>query len=107
MHQRHFRGVAHAVKHALAEEGAAEADAIEAAGQIAVLPDLDAVAMAELMQAAIELADAPVDPGVLAAFLRRRTARDNGLERGVGRHGEGIRAHRAGKARGDAKAIER
>jgi len=28
MHQRHLRGVADAMKHALAEEGAAEADAV-------------------------------------------------------------------------------
>src|SRR5689334_15447573 len=58
MHQRHFRSVADAVKHALAEKGAAETDAIEPAGEIAVLPDLDAVAMAELVQAEIEVADA-------------------------------------------------
>ena len=44
MHQRDLRGVAGAVKHALAEEGAAEADAVESADQIVVLPDLDAVA---------------------------------------------------------------
>jgi hypothetical protein len=44
MHQRHLRGVAGAVEHALAEEGAAQADAVEAADEIVALPDLDAVA---------------------------------------------------------------
>ena len=77
MHQRHLRGVAGAMEHALAEEGAPEADAIQPADQIAVLPDLDAVAVAELVQSDIEIADAPVDPGVLAACLRRGAAGDH------------------------------
>ena len=34
MHQRYFRGVAGVMKHALAEEGAAEADAVKPAGEI-------------------------------------------------------------------------
>ena len=67
MHQRHLRGVAHAMEHALAEEGAAETDTIKPADEVAVLPDLDAVAMAELVQAEIEVADALVDPGIVAA----------------------------------------
>src|SRR5215470_9247540 len=46
MNQRDLRGIAGAVEHALAEEGAPEAHTIEAADQIIVLPDLDAVAMA-------------------------------------------------------------
>src|ERR1700730_15980987 len=74
MHQRYLGGVAGAMKHALAEKGAAEADAIEPAGQIVVLPDLDAVAMSEFMQADIKIADALVDPGVVAAGLRRGAA---------------------------------
>src|SRR6185437_11761445 len=83
MHQRDLGGIADAVKHALAEKGATEIDAIEAAGEIAVLPDLDAVAMAELMQPGIELADALVDPGVLAARLRRGAAGHDRLEGGI------------------------
>ena len=74
MHQRDLRGVARGVKHALAEEGAAEADAIEPADEVVALPDLDAVAMAELVQPEIEVADALVDPGVVAACLRRGAA---------------------------------
>src|SRR6201999_3596117 len=89
------------------EEGAAETDAVKSAGEIAVLPDLDAVAMAERMQPAIELADALVDPGVLATLLRRGAAGDHGLEGGIDGDGEGIGAHRARKPRGDAKAFER
>src|SRR6185437_5364213 len=67
MYQRDLGGIADAVKHAFAEKCPAEIDAVEPAGEIAVLPDLDAVAMAERMQPAIEVADALVDPGVFAA----------------------------------------
>ncbi len=107
MHQRHLRGVADAMEHALAEEGAAEADAVEPADQFVLLPDLDAVAMAEFVQAEIEIADALVDPGVVAAGLRRGAAGDHRLERGVDGHGEGVGAHGARQARRDAKTIER
>ena len=46
MDQRHLAGVALAAEHALAEEGAAERDAVEPADQLAVAPALDAVGMA-------------------------------------------------------------
>ena len=106
MHQRHFRRVAGAMEHALAEEGPPQADTIEAADEIAVLPDLDAVAVPELVEPDIEIADALVDPGVVAARLRRRAARDDRLEGGVDGHAEGIGAHGAGQPRGDAEAVE-
>src|SRR3954462_6677201 len=67
MHQRDFRGVAGIMKHALAEEGAAETDAVEPAGEIIAVPRLDAVTMPDLMQSGIEIADAAVDPGIVAA----------------------------------------
>src|SRR5882757_1045779 len=107
MHQRDFRGVADVMKHALAEEGAAEADAVEPAGQIIAVPDLDTVAMPDLMQGGIEVADAAVDPGVVAAGSGRRAAVDHGLEGGVDGDAEDIRPHRAGQPRTDAKAVER
>ncbi len=56
--ERDLRGVALAVEHALAEEGAAEPHAVEAADQPAVAPDLDRVAVAEVEQLAVEAADA-------------------------------------------------
>src|SRR5207245_2704047 len=77
MHQRRLRGVAGVVKHALTEEGAAEADPIEPADELVVAPDFDAVTMAEFMETAIEIADALVDPGVLAACLRRGATGDH------------------------------
>src|SRR5438477_113258 len=74
---------------------------------IEVWQDGDAVAMAERMEPVIEVADALVDPGVLAAGRRRGAARHHGLEGLVDGDGEGIRAHGAREARGDAKAVER
>ena len=50
MHQRHLRGVAPAREHALAEEGAAQRDAIEAAHQLVALPALHAVGVTHVVQ---------------------------------------------------------
>src|SRR5580698_11404728 len=80
MHERHLRGVADAMKHAFAEEGPAETDAIKTADQIVVLPDLDAVGVAYSMQPDIEIADPLIDPGIVAARLRRGAAGDDGLK---------------------------
>src|SRR6185437_2697629 len=107
VHQCHLRGVADAVKHALAEKGAAEIDAVESTGEIAVLPDLDAMAMAEPMESLVEVADALVDPGVLAAGRRRSAAGHHRLEGLVDRDREGVGAHGAREPRGDAKAVQR
>jgi len=93
MYQRHLGGVAAAMEHALAEEGPSEMHAIEAADQFVVLPDLDAVGVPEFVQPYIEIADALVDPGVVAAGMRRGTALDHRLEGGVDGDGESIGAH--------------
>src|SRR5258705_9196223 len=95
VHQRHFRGVAGAMKHALAEEGAAEADTIEAADKVVIVPDLDAMVMPESGQPDVEVSDALVDPGVLAAGRRRGAAGDDRFEGGGDGDGEGVGAHRA------------
>src|SRR6201999_4155388 len=107
MHQRHLRGVADAVEHALAEKGAAKVYAVQSAGEIPILPDLDAVAVTERMQPGIEVANAPVDPGILAACGGRCAAGHDGLERRVDGDRETIRAHRAGQTRGNAEVVER
>ena len=65
--QRHLRGVPPAGEHALAEEGAAERDAVQAAHQLAVLPALDAVGVALLVQAQVQTFDGSVDPGLAPA----------------------------------------
>src|ERR1700755_1189737 len=81
MYQRYLGGVAVAVEHALAEESPPQTHAVKTADEIAVLPGLDAMAVAEPVQAGIEIANALVDPGVLAALGRRGTAVHHGLER--------------------------
>jgi len=43
VHERNLRGVSQAVKHALAEKGAAEIDTVESTHEVVVFPDLDAV----------------------------------------------------------------
>lgn len=45
--QRDLAGVPRCGEHAFAEEGAAQMDAVKAADQLALLPDLDRVAMTE------------------------------------------------------------
>ena len=52
------------MEHAFTEEGGTEVDAIEPADEPAVLIGLDGVAMADIEEIAIKLADALVDPGV-------------------------------------------
>ena len=63
--------------------------------------------VSEFVQPDVEVADALVDPGVVAAGLRCGTAGDDSLESGVDGDGEGIGAHRARQPRGNAKAVER
>jgi len=60
--QSDLAGVARARKHALAEKRATEMDAVQSAGEHAVLPYLHRVAMTEREQLAVQASDAPVDP---------------------------------------------
>ena len=75
-----FRRIAGMVEHALAEEGAAEADAIEAADQLAVLVHFNGVAVAALIELAVQIADARVDPGAAAPGLRLRATGNDAVE---------------------------
>ena len=54
--------VARARKHAFAEKGPAEMHTVQSAGERAVLPHLDRVAMAEREQFAVEASDTSIDP---------------------------------------------
>ena len=56
-------GIARAVEHALAEKGASEADAVEAADQFAAFVHLNRMAVSALVEPAVEAADASIDPG--------------------------------------------
>ena len=107
MHQRHLRGVARAVEHALAEECPAQAHAVEAPGQDAVLVGFDAVAMPNVIELLIERADARVDPGARPARLRLGAAIEHALEVAVDRDAEAVRAHGAGEPGGDVEGFQR
>jgi hypothetical protein len=70
VHQRDFAGIARAAEHALAEERTAQRDTVEAANQLVVLVDLDAMGVTEAMKRDVELAYAFVDPTIRTAGAR-------------------------------------
>src|SRR5215471_1138289 len=57
MYQRHLRGIAHQAKHALAEEYAADSDAVEPADQMPALARFDGMGVAQPMQLAEQTFD--------------------------------------------------
>src|SRR5262245_23098702 len=67
VHESHLAGIGRGREHAFAEEGAAEADPVETADQLAVEPGLDAMGMAHAEELAAEIEDRLVDPGLAAA----------------------------------------
>src|SRR5918995_1385060 len=107
MGERHFRGVALAVEHALAKEGRPQCDPIQAADKAAVPPDLDGVAMAEIEEVAVEASDAGVDPRLVAVAARLGTAGNDGVEIPVDADLERVRAQGPGKALRQVEAVER
>src|SRR5437588_317432 len=107
VHQRDLGGVARAVEHALAEERAAERNAVEPADEVLSLIDLEAVAMAPFVELAIKHADAPVDPCARATGAGLRASLEHRVEIAVDRDGELVGAHRAGKPARHVEAVER
>src|SRR5665213_3787624 len=106
MHQRDLGGVARAVKHALAEEGTAERDAVKPAHQRVAVVHLDGMAMTALEQATIDLADAFVDPGAVAVGLGLGAAVDHRVEIAVDPDRERRAAYGAREPRRQMKALE-
>src|SRR5262245_13560618 len=107
MHQRDLRRIAGAVEHALAEEGAAQADPGKAAHQGVAVIDFDSVAVADIVELAIQGADAAIDPGPGAARSGLGAAVDDRLKIAVADDFEPLRADGAGESRGNMKAVER
>ena len=62
--QRNLGRVPHMVKHRFAEKGAADRDAVKAAGELAILPGFDGMRVAESMQPSVTFNDLIVDPGL-------------------------------------------
>src|SRR5207342_3017468 len=69
--------------------------------------DLDAVAMTAVVELAVEMADARIDPGALTALLRLGAAVDHGIEIMIDGDGEVVRPHGTGQPRRDVKPVER
>src|SRR5690349_7487042 len=107
MHERHFRRVARGVKHAFTEECPRQGDAVKPADERIAVIDFDAMAVAALMQLAVEVPDARVDPGAAAAGVRRRTAGDHRIEVAVDGYRETVRPHRAREPRGEVETVQR
>src|SRR5690606_13464324 len=93
-------------EHALAEEGAAECNAVEPTDEVIVVPHLDGVAVAQVEKVAIERADALVDPGGAASRPRGGAAFDHPLDIGVDADVEGNGAQGAGQPPGYVNAVE-
>src|SRR6185437_11682248 len=72
--QGDLRRIGSSREHRFAEEHPAERDAIEAAGELAVDPRLEAVRATFLVPGAVGLDHLGNDPGARLAFARRRGA---------------------------------
>ena len=107
MHERDLGRVARAMEHALAEERPPERDPVEPADQRVALVDFEAVAMAALVELAIEHADARIDPRARPAVASLRATFQHAVEVAVDGDGEAVGTHRSGEPRGNMKAIER
>ena len=95
MHQRHLGSVAGVMEHALPEESAGETDAVKAANEFILLVYLDAVAMAALVQLAIQITDAAIDPGATTFRLGSCTTCDHSVEIAINGYRETVGPHRA------------
>src|ERR1700730_4546799 len=107
MDERHLRGVALEVKHALAEKCTPDRHAVKAAYELAFAPGLDGMAMPTAEKFAVKTADAAVDPGLAASGRGRRTSVDHRLEVAIDHDLEVVGAHGAREPPRNMKAVER
>src|SRR3546814_9045274 len=80
MDEGHLARIGDSAEHALPEEDAAQRHAVQAAGELARKPALDAVRMAHAVQRRVELDDLVVDPGPRPVLGRLGAALDDGFE---------------------------
>jgi hypothetical protein len=80
VHERDLRGVARAMEHALAEEGAAERYAVQPANKMIAVVYLYRVAVAAIEQRPVYAADADIDPRAGAVLLGFGAAFDDRVE---------------------------
>src|SRR5262249_588094 len=95
------------MKHAFAEKGATEADAVKAADQVFILVNFDGMTIATFVEPAIQRADGAVDTGAVPSRWRLGTAVDHSVEVPVNDHREGGGTDRACQPAGEMKPIQR
>jgi hypothetical protein len=100
--KRNLRSVTSAAEHALAKEGAAELDAIEAANELAIAPYLDRMGMTRLMKRKHCAFELGVDPCLVAVGA----SRDHCLEIAVVSDVEPARTERAPERARKMKAVQ-
>src|SRR5260221_11897282 len=106
MHKRDLRSIPHPMEHALAEEGAPERNPVKTAHQVFTFVNLDTMAVAPLVEFAVEHADAGIDPGARPTGLWLGTALEHCVEIPIDGDGETVGAHRACEPAGHVEAIE-
>src|SRR5579859_2975490 len=84
--QRRLAGVGGAREHAFAEKGAAETEAIKPADQLAVLPALDAMGEAGMVQIGEQADDFRINPGFRPPRGRLGAKFEHPVESGVDLH---------------------
>src|SRR5262249_2453453 len=103
----HLGSVGDAVEHALAEKGGAEIDAVEPPDETIAGINLDRMAMADVVEVAIELPDAAIDPGGAPANHWCRATIDHRVEVAVDPHLEPVTSDGARQTLRDLQPVER
>ena len=104
--QRDLRRVAGAVEHRFAGEESADSDAVDAAGELVLLPALEAVGMALLVEARVGVEEFRADPGRPPTARRGRAAFHHLSEGLVAGDLELPLTNHAREAAGEVKTIE-
>src|SRR5690606_18885917 len=110
--ERHLGGVGHVAEHGFAEKHTSERHSVQAAHELSVVPRLDGVGQAEIVQATVGFEHGGGEPGAAgvaaragagatrAAPHRRRRGAPRGGARAAGGRGGGGRRGAAGRGGG-------
>ena len=107
MGEGNLGGVARPAEHALAEEGAAQRDAIEATGQPVIVPHLDRMGMAAAVECEAGGLDLAIDPGLRPIVRGLCAGGDDVAEGLVDRYPKMVAADRLGERARQVEMVER
>src|SRR5580700_150914 len=107
MHERDLGSVTLAMKHALAEKRAPETHAVKAAGQLAVFVCFDGVTIAALVELAVQIVNAGVDPGPRAPWRWLCAAGNYCIEIAIDDNRVGVGANGTRQPVGNVELVER